>query len=153
MSCSTCFAYNCNRSSRISSFQVISVCSTFSTTSLFLQMHVLGLACFLHFSIMLGAIMQIAHRLMNIFVRHPRVSIILPILDGMGTRVLTPTYRLRRIFRRFTSQFVLSHYQAFLGFLDLDLGSPFGNQYWILLPASRLLSHSSSIEHFRSSSS
>ena len=65
--------------------------------------------------------MQIMHHLTNIFVRHPRVSFILPILDGRDTGVLTPTYRLRRIFRRLSSQFVLSHSQAFLGFWDLDL--------------------------------
>ena len=80
-----------------------------------------GLVCFPHFSVMLGAIMQITHCLINIFVRHPRVSFILPILDGGDTGVLTPTYRLRRVFGRLSSKFILSHSQVFLGFLDLNL--------------------------------
>ena len=70
---------------------------------------------------MLGVIMKIAHHLTNIFVRHPRVLFVLPILDGRDMGVLTPTYRLRRVFGRLSIQFVLSHSQAFLGFLDLNL--------------------------------
>ena len=80
-----------------------------------------GLVCFLHLSIMLGVIMQIAYCLTNIFIRDPRVSILLPISDEMGMGVLTPTYRLEGVFTRLLTQFVLSHSQAFLGFLDLDL--------------------------------
>ena len=68
-----------------------------------------------------GAIIQIVHCLTNIFVRHPGVSLILPILDGMGTGVLAPAYRLRRVFRRLSSQFVLSISQMLLAFLDLNL--------------------------------
>ena len=80
-----------------------------------------GLECFLHFSIMLGVIVQITYHLTNIFVRHPRVSIFLPILDGMAAGALTPTYGVRRVFRRLSGQFVLSIPQVFPGFLDLDL--------------------------------
>ena len=51
-----------------------------------------GLEYFLHLSVMSGVIMQIMYCLMNIFIRHPRVSIFLPILDGMVAGAVTPVY-------------------------------------------------------------
>ena len=63
--------------------------------------------------------MQITYHLTNALVRHPWVSKFLPILDGMVAGVVTPAYWVRRVFRRLSSQFVLSIPQAFPGFLDL----------------------------------
>ena len=47
--------------------------------------------------------------------------------------VLTPTYRLGGVFSRLLSQFILSHSQVFLGFLDLDLKFGESLDSWIFL--------------------